>query len=116
MARAVLLRILQIALGLSFFLMAGLYLGRSFVPRVFTADPAVIAIAERVFPILAAFIVSTLKSVWRHLMIPLQVRRVCWLDPRDDSPCHAYYAHAPQHSHRQVDFDKSKHTSLPYLC
>ena len=80
MARAVLLRILQIALGLSFFLMAGLYLGRSFVPRVFTADPAVIAIAERVFPILAAFIVSTLKSVWRHLMIPLQVRRVCWLD------------------------------------
>ncbi|CAL5221413.1 g3599 [Coccomyxa viridis] len=55
-ARAVLLRILQIALGLSFFLMGGLYLGRSFVPRVFTQDPAVIAIAERVFPILAAFI------------------------------------------------------------
>ena len=62
-ARAVLLRILQIALGLSFFLMGGLYLGRSFVPRVFTQDPAVIAIAERVFPILAAFIVSTLYQV-----------------------------------------------------
>ena len=62
-ARAMLLRILQIALGLSFFLMAGLYLGRSFVPRVFTEDPAVIAIAERVFPILAAFIVSPLDSV-----------------------------------------------------
>ena len=62
-ARAMLLRILQIALGLSFFLMAGLYLGRSFVPRIFTGDPAVISIAERVFPILAAFIVSALGSV-----------------------------------------------------
>ena len=69
MARAVLLRILQIALGLSFFLMAGLYLGRSFVPRVFTEDPAVIAIAGRVFPILAAFIVSTLDSRLDCLMI-----------------------------------------------
>ena len=77
MARAVLLRILQIALGLSFFLMAALYLGRSFVPRVFTADPAVIAIAERVFPILAAFIVSTLNSVWGHLMISAHSSCVC---------------------------------------
>lgn len=59
-ARAILLRVLQIALGLSFFLMVALYLGRSFVPRVFTSDPAVIAIAERVFPILAAFMVSIL--------------------------------------------------------
>ncbi len=65
-ARAVLLRILQIALGLSFFLMGGLYLGRSFVPRVFTQDPAVISIAERVFPILAAFIVSLPYHIWKH--------------------------------------------------
>lgn len=62
MAREVLLRILQIALGLSFFLMAGLYFGRSFVPSIFTKDPAVIAIAERIFPILAFFMVSGLAS------------------------------------------------------
>ena len=58
-----LLRILQIALGLSFFLMAGLYIGRGFLPRVFTDDPAVIAIAGRVFPILAAFMVNFSASI-----------------------------------------------------
>ena len=69
-ARAMLLRILQIALLLSFFLMAGLYLGRSAVPRIFTEDPAVIAIAERVFPILAVFMVSALLS---DCFLPLSV-------------------------------------------
>ena len=65
-----LLRILQIALGLSFFLMAGLYLGRGFLPRVFTDDPAVIAIAGRVFPILAAFMVSISASTYMRLSGP----------------------------------------------
>ena len=65
-----LLRILQIALGLSFFLMAGLYLGRGFLPCVFTDDPAVIAIAGRVFPILAAFMVSISACLHRCVSGP----------------------------------------------
>ena len=68
-----LLRILQIALGLSFFLMAGLYLGRGFLPRVFTDDPAVIAIAGRVFPILAAFMVGISASTQQTCIWPMQV-------------------------------------------
>ena len=73
-----LLRILQIALGLSFFLMAGLYLGRGFLPRVFTDDPAVIAIAGRVFPILAAFMVSTQLPYDRCVSGPYRCDQ-CWV-------------------------------------
>jgi Na+-driven multidrug efflux pump len=56
-ARAVLLRILQIALGLSGILTLALSLGRSVIPAVFTSDPAVVAAAQTVMPLLAAFMV-----------------------------------------------------------
>ena len=56
-ARAVLLRILQIALALSSVLLVTLSLGRSVIPRVFTSDPAVVAAAQAVMPLLAAFMV-----------------------------------------------------------
>lgn len=59
-ARAMLLRILQIALGLSFTLMAALSFGRSAIPRVFTSDLQVIAVAEKILPLLAFFM------VWPH--------------------------------------------------
>lgn len=57
-ARAVLLRILQIALGISFVLMAALSFGRTAIPRVFTGDLEVIAVTQRIMPLLAFFMVS----------------------------------------------------------
>ncbi|BDA43468.1 Protein DETOXIFICATION 44, chloroplastic [Coccomyxa sp. Obi] len=54
-ARAVLLRILQIALGLSFLLMATLSFGRTAIPRVFTGDLEVITVTQRIMPLLAFF-------------------------------------------------------------
>ena len=50
---------MQIALGLSFTLMAALTLGRSAIPRVFTSDLEVIAVTQRVMPLLAFFMVSS---------------------------------------------------------
>ncbi len=75
-----LLRILQISLALSAALMAGMHLGRSAIPRVFTGDPAVVAAAQGVMPVLAALMVrcaasslQCLKRMWRPMPHPRPV-------------------------------------------
>ena len=77
-ARAVLLRILQLALGLSFLLMAALSFGRTAIPRVFTGDMEVITVTQKIIPLLAFFMVSlALRPCMMKVHIEVQEEFLC---------------------------------------
>ena len=56
-AREVLLRVLQLGLAVGGVLALAMVLGSGAAPAVFTGDPAVVAIARRVFPLLGIILV-----------------------------------------------------------
>ncbi len=82
-ARGVLLRLLQIALGLSAVISAALLAGRTRLPLIFSRDPAVVALVAGIVPLLAVCMVRPGVNFSKHSLgwlaqsITWQLARYC---------------------------------------